>query len=208
MEGLLAVDEIVQAGCVFDLTKTMVSDSLRGSVVALFEELGARAVDAVLVGGVALMHYAAARNTQDVDLVIDPADLARMDWTVVERDDDFARVTFRGVRVDLLLTSNPVFATVHRAMRTEVEITGGLRVPCATREGLLLLKLYALPSLYRQGKLDRAALYETDVLMLHRGADVDFEPLFAELSAHLGPTEVAELRGIVEEQRGRRRFER
>ena len=35
-------------------------------------------------------------------------------------------------------------------------------------EGLLLLKLFALPSLYRQGKIDRVELYEHDVAMLMR----------------------------------------
>ena len=69
-----------------------------------------------------------------------------------------------------------------------------------------LLKLYALPSLYRQGEFDRAALYETDILMLHQGAAVDDEALLGELRPYMAPGDVAELRSILAEQRGRRRF--
>ncbi len=79
-------------------------------------------------------------------------------------------------------------------------------MPCATREGLLLLKLYALPSLYRQGNLARAALYETDILMLRQDAMVDEEKLLAVLSVHLAPHDIDELRRILLEQRERRRF--
>jgi hypothetical protein len=67
------------------------------------------------------------------------------------------------------------------------------------------LKLYALPSLYRQGKLARAALYENDVLMLHQGGAIDDEALLGELASHLSATDVAELRRILADQRARRR---
>jgi hypothetical protein len=39
-------------------------------------------------------------------------------------------------------------------------------IPCATVAGLLLLKLYALPSLYRQGSFARVGLYENDIATL------------------------------------------
>jgi hypothetical protein len=70
----------------------------------------------------------------------------------------------------------------------------------------LLLKLYALPSLYRQGNLARAALYETDIFMLLQDVTVDEEHLLAILSEHLAPHDVDELRRILREQRERRRF--
>jgi len=76
-------------------------------------------------------------------------------------------------------------------------------IPCATPEGLVLLKLYALPSLYRQRDLDRGALYETDILALMRRHQIDPEPLLKELEPHLSITDLRALRGIVEEVRQR-----
>ena len=71
---------------------------------------------------------------------------------------------------------------------------------------MLLLKLYALPSLYRQGNLVRAALYEADIFGLQQGATIDDEQLLATLSDHLAAHDIDELRRIVREQRERRRF--
>jgi len=71
---------------------------------------------------------------------------------------------------------------------------------------MLLLKLYALPSLYRQGNLVRAALYEADIFGLQQGADIDTESLLMILSKHLAAPDVDELRRILREQRERRRF--
>jgi len=70
----------------------------------------------------------------------------------------------------------------------------------------LLLKLYALPSLYRNGQLPRAALYEADVRMLHQGVDVDDRELLDRLGAHLSRSDIAELARILDEQRAKRRF--
>lgn len=199
------IEEIVQAGLAFNPRLVMPIDDVRAKVGALFQTLEAEGIPYPLVGGVALLSYVQGRNTQAVDLILDASDLGRVDWTVTGRDWDFARADFHGLRVDLLLTDDALFERVRRE-RAATANFGDRAVPCASREGLLLLKLYALPSLYRQGELDRAALYETDILMLHRGADVDDDALLAELGAHLAPADVAELRGILAEQRGRRRF--
>lgn len=43
---------------------------------------------------------------------------------------------------------------------------GDRSIRCATIEGLIILKLYALPSLYRQGNFDRLSLYENDIPQL------------------------------------------
>lgn len=200
-----AIGDIVQAGLAFNPRLTMPLDDVRAKVDALFLTLDAQRIPYLLVGGVALLSYVKGRNTQDVDLIVDGADLDRVGWTVTGRDRDFARADFGGLRVDLLLTDNALFAHVRRT-RAAAATFGDRTVPCASREGLLLLKLYALPSLYRQGDFDRAALYETDILMLHQGAAVDDEALLAELRPFMAPGDVAELRSILAEQRGRRRF--
>ena len=201
---VLRIDEIVQNAHTFDPRAPMTPD-LRPAVEALFDELDAKRVDYVLVGGVALLSYVEGRNTQDIDLIVSEDALAALPWDAHIEDSDFARAKYRGIRVDLLLRNNALFDEVARTARTAVSFQGR-PVVTATREGLLLLKLYALPSLYRTANLARAALYETDVLMLHQGAVVDDAALLERLRPHLSGSDIAELDRILDEQRSRRRF--
>ena len=152
-----------------------------------------------------MLSFVQGRNTQDVDLIVNRADVDCIGWHAKVLDRDFAEASFRGIRVDLLLSTNPLFDEVKRTERARATF-GTREVPSVTREGLLLLKLYALPSLYRQNKLARAALYETDILMLHQGAEVDDQRLIDRLRPHLPQYDVSELDGILREQRQRRRF--
>ncbi len=73
------------------------------------------------------------------------------------------------------------------------------RIPCATVEGLILLKLYALPSLYRQGNFVRVGLYENDVATLLHGHHALIEPLFAELTLYLNEIDMTQVKQIVGE---------
>ena len=180
-------------------------NDIRGEVRALFAALRDAQIDYVLVGGVAMLSYVEVRNTQDVDLIIEPSDLQKLDWQATILDQDFGKANYHGLRVDLRLTTNPLFADVSQHQRTEIAFDGHA-VSCATREGMLLLKLYALPSLYRQGNLVRAALYEADIFGLQQGATIDDERLLATLSDHLAAHDIDELRKILREQRERRRF--
>ena len=67
----------------------------------------------------------------------------------------------------------------------------------------MLLKLFSLPSLYRQRSFDRVEIYERDVTMLIRDYHPDLELIFNELSNHLLPSDLDEIRGIVQEVEGR-----
>jgi hypothetical protein len=206
----LAIDAILMHAAVFnprlDPRLDMVHEDLRSALHALFDDLDRLAIDYLLVGGVALLSYVKGRNTQDIDLIIDPQDVARMPWTASLRDKSFGAARYRSVHVDFLLTSNPMFDFVRAHERTSFTFDGRV-ISTVTREGLVLLKLYALPSLYRQGEVARAALYETDILMLHQGVEIDDERLLNALRAHLGDDDVQELASILEEQRRRRRFD-
>jgi hypothetical protein len=201
----LSIDLIVEAGRTFNLRREMPLENIRSSLRDLFTELEANGVDYVLVGGVALLTFVEGRNTQDVDLIVDPAQAQRMPWNAQIIDRDLGKAAYRGIDVDLLLTTNPLFAEVRAQERTLVTFAER-QIPAATRQGLLLLKLYALPSLYRQGEQARAALYETDILMLRQGANIDDEALLARLESHLARHDVDELRRILAEQRARVRF--
>jgi hypothetical protein len=178
---------------------TVNDGSILESVDRLFDLLAERQVGYLLVGGLALLQYVEGRNTEDIDLILSPESLARLpEIEVSGSEEGFSRGHFEGLQVDLLLTSNPFFELVerkHTTIRPFVE----REIPCATVEGIVVLKLYALPSLYRQGNLVRAALYETDILTLLHQYKPELEPLFRELTAHLSETDLAALRKIVAE---------
>jgi hypothetical protein len=201
----LPVADILTHARAFNPRACVVESDLRSALHELFDELEAHHVDFRLVGGVALLSYVAGRNTQDIDLIIHPDDVRRLAWSAELRDRDFGSALYRSINVDFLLTSNPLFDEVRQHDRAEIAFDGRA-IPSVTRDGLVMLKLYALPSLYRQGRLDRAALYETDILMLHQGASIDDERLLARLSSHVALHDLAELRKILDEQRARRRF--
>lgn len=73
----------------------------------------------------------------------------------------------------------------------------GTPIQCATPRGIILLKLFALPSLYRQGNIDRAATYETDILRLLLHQPADAESLLLPLHPHMTQSDINALRNIL-----------
>jgi len=215
-DSLVNIGEVIANGMIFDpkngeRLRTMDMNELLASVPRLFDLLDEREVDYVLVGGIAMLVYIEGRNTQDIDLIIARKDLAKVPEIVVEDDNaDFARCWLGELRVDFLFTKQKLFENVRRdyvVMQDFVQ----RKVPCATAAGLVMLKLYALPSLYRQGRFDRVRSYEKDVADLVAAHPPEMPPIFAELSKHMLPSDVEELRGIVakietEITESRRRF--
>ena len=185
------------------------TESLLETVGCLFALLHERQIDYLLVGGIALLRYVEGRNTEDLDLILAPSSLQELpEIEVTSEEANFARATFEGLKIDILLTRNPLFEKVLRDYATPQPF-GERTIPCATVEGLLLLKLYALPSLYRQGNFARVGLYENDIATLIYYYQPDLEPLFEELTSHLSQTDQQELRNIVAELRQRiQRFDR
>jgi hypothetical protein len=184
------------------------SDFLIETVARFFSLLGERQIEYVLVGGIALLQYVEGRNTEDIDLIMAVSSLEQMPELIVEtRDEDFARGKFADLKVDVLLTSNPLFEQVRKTYSTTRRFVEQ-DIPCATVEGLILLKLYALPSLYRQGNFTRVGLYENDVATLLHTHNPPVEPLLDELSLYLSDSDTAQMKQIVSEIRQRiSRFE-
>ncbi len=184
-------------------------DTLVETVGRLFAVLRERRIDYLLVGGVALLLYVEGRNTEDVYLIVAVSALEKLpELEIIDQDPDFARGRFDGLRVDLLLTRNPLFDKVRRCYAT-IGRFSERDIPCATIEGLLVLKLYALPSLYRQGNFARVGLYENDVATLIQGYQPPLESIFTELENHLSPGDLTAVRDIVAELRQRiERFEK
>jgi len=169
----------------------------------LFRLLRERQVDYLLVGGMAMLTYIKGRNTKDVDLLTSLAALGKLpELKIEDRKNFFARGKFKSIQVDLLLTKNPLFKLVAEKFATKHSFVE-LEVPTATVEGMILLKLFALPSLYRQFEWERIHVYEADIktlLALHRPAT---GPLFALLEKHILPTDLKELKKIVSEEQQR-----
>lgn len=133
-------------------------NSLLETVGDLFSLLVEREIDYVLVGGIAMLQYVDGRNTEDIDLIVALNTLQNLPEIEIESQDMFfAHGDFGGLQIDLLLTENRLFDTVRREHATVRQFVERA-IPTATVDGLLLLKLYALPSLYRQGDFTRQHL--------------------------------------------------
>ncbi len=169
----------------------------------LFRLLDKRRINYLLVGGMAMLTYVKGRNTKDVDLLMSVASLEKLpELKIEDRNDLFARGKFKSIQVDLLLTKNPLFKIVLEKFATK-HLFEDLKVPIATVEGMMILKLFALPSLYRQMNLDRAAIYETDITMLLARHAPATEPLLALVRQHVEPGDKRELEKILAECSGR-----
>jgi hypothetical protein len=186
----------------------MNSDLLIETVARFFSLLRERQIDYVLVGGIALLQYIEGRNTEDIDLIMAVSALERLPELQLEtRDADFARSKFGELRVDVLLTSNPVFDEVRKRYTMSRRFVEQ-EIPCATVDGLILLKLYALPSLYRQGNFTRVGLYENDIATLIQLHDPPIDPLLEKLNIYLNAADMQQVKQILEEIQQRiRRFE-
>jgi hypothetical protein len=157
----------------------------------------------VLVGGLAVLQFVEGRNTRDIALIIAVEDYPRLPGFVLrEKNEWFGTGDCGPVRVDLLFTANPLFeevARLHSLPRQFLDTT----LNCATPRGIILPKLFALPSLYRQGLVERADLYETDILQLLRLDPATDEELLGRLRAHLIDSDITALREVLHELRTR-----
>lgn len=195
------IGNIIRNAVVFNVKNwdggRMNSDSLLQSVQDLFAVLEQRKIDYVLVGGIALLHYVEGRNTQDLDLLMALSSLKKLpELEVTSQDMDFARAGYNGLQIDILLTQNPLFKAVH-SRHSKKQPFLDRDIPIATVEGLLLLKLYALPSLYRQGNFARVGIYENDIATLIHSYQPDVSLLLGELAKHLNESDLAEIKGIL-----------
>jgi len=207
------IDQVVRNALVFGRRHRsgggVNTDSLFQAVNQLFALLDTRRIDYVLVGGIALLQYVEGRNTEDIDLIVAMSSLQQLpEIQITNQDQDFARGQLGELQIDLLLTSNPLFDQV-RQQHTTIQRFAERDLPCATVEGLLLLKLYALPSLYRLGNFARVGLYENDIATLMQEYQPNMVQLLAELAPYLSESDLASLREILDEIDGRlKRFGR
>lgn len=207
------IGDVIRNAVVFNVKNwtgvTMNSDSLIQSVQDLFTVLEKRKINYVLVGGIAILHYVEGRNTQDLDLIMAVSSLEKLpELKITSQELYFAHAEYGELQIDVLLTQNPLFKKVHQDYST-VQKFLDRNIPLATVEGLLLLKLYALPSLYRQGNFARVGVFENDLAMLLHYYQPDTASLLNELSKHVNETDLEEIKGILSDIQNRiKRFKK
>ena len=195
------IGDVIRNAVVFNIKNwlggMMNSDSLIQSVQDFFTILEQRKIDYVLVGGIAILHYIEGRNTEDLDILMAVSSLEKLpELKVSSQDMYFVRASYNELQIDILLTQNPLFKKVH-SQYSKVERFLDRNIPLATVEGLLLLKLYALPSLYRQGNFARVGIYENDIATLLHDYQPDMSSLLNELSQYVNESDLAEIKGVV-----------
>jgi hypothetical protein len=121
---------------------------------------------------------------------------------IVSHDKDYVQASYGDLKIDILLTNNPLFKIVQQEYTTTVHLLDR-DIPIATVEGLLLLKFYALPSLYRQGNFARVSLDENDIATLLYYYRPDAKSLINLLSKYVSESDLAEIRTIGEELQNR-----
>jgi len=201
IQSSVQIGNVIRNAVVFNVKNwpgdMMNSDSLIQSVQDFFAILEQRKIDYVLVGRIAILHYVEGRNTHDLDLLMALSSLEKLpELKISSRDTDFVRANYGELQIDVLLTQNPLFKKVHGEY-SKVQSFLDRDIPLATVEGLLLLKLYALPSLYRQGNFARVGIYENDIATLLHYYHPNTSSLLSELSKYVNENDLAEIKSIV-----------
>jgi hypothetical protein len=194
------IGTVIHNAIVFNLRNwaggMMHSDSSIQSIQELFSILEQRKIDYVLVGGIALLHYVEGRNTQDIDLLMTLASLEKLpELQITSQDLDIVHAKYKELQIDILLTKNPLFKRVHRHY-SKIQRFLDRDIPLATVEGLLLLKLSALPSLHRQANFARVGIDENDVATLLHDYHPDSSSLVKTLSRYVSENDLNEVKNI------------
>ena len=201
IQSSVQIGNVIRNAVVFNFKNLfgcmMNSDSLIQSVQDFFAVLEQRKIDYVLVGGIAILHYVEGRNTQDLDLLMASSSLEKLpELKITSQDMYFAQANYGELQIDVLLTQNPLFKKVHGEY-SKVQRFLDRDIPLATVEGLLLLKLYALPSLYRQGNFARVGIYENDIATLLHYYQPNIPSLLSELYKYMNENDLAEIKSII-----------
>lgn len=175
---------------------TIMEDLLQ-AVSNLFNLLEQKKMKYALVDDIALLQYIQGRNTEDIDLIFNVSALRKLpEISISSKGEYFARGVYQDLQIDFLLTKNPLFAYVqkhHTIPQPFFEQT----ITSATVKGLLLLKLYALPSLYRQGDFARVGLYENDVATLMFYHNPNMQEIIDELTSFVSGQDLAAIQDII-----------
>lgn len=161
--------------------------------------LEVKGIEYALVGGAALMTIDdCMRPTDDFGFIVSKRDIEQLEELEQESSDrNFGRYLYQGIRIDALYRDNPIFEHVMNTCLDSAVIEDK-EIVRASPEGIILLKLYALPSLYQQGQQRRAMTYENDIsALLMQCTDISFDEILNVLAGELLPGQINELRNIL-----------
>lgn len=212
MTQLKDIADVIHKGVAFDWkNKTpqqlMIDSQLPQDVNAFLDALQQSKAPYMIVGGIALLQYIDARNTEDIDLILSLPDGEKIQGLeIADCNEFFARGKFGLLTVDILRSENPFFRHVldhHGVDGFFLDRT----LRSASAKGLALLKLYALPSLYRQHQHTRVHIYEADIQSLVEAGKLQSAELIAELLDFMSPNDISEIAKILTEfEQHRNRF--
>jgi len=204
-DQLVDIGQVILHGVLFDPKNTEAwrkmdyAQNILQSVPKLFDLLDERGVEYVLVGGIAMLAYVEGRNTQDIDLIVDPKNLEKLpEIRIEDRNRQRARGRLGELQVDFLFAKEDLFESIRNGYTTKKQFADRT-VTCATVDGLLLVKMYALSDKYREDRHGSAWQDETDIASLIGRFQPIIPPLVDELAKFMLPSDVEEIRRIVAE---------
>ncbi len=174
----------------------MINTAQLVTFVTLLESKG---IEYALVGGAALLTMDdCKRPTDDFDFIVSRRDIEQLqELTQHSSDRNFGRYLYQGTQIDARYRDNPIFEYV-MGHCLDSAVIEGKEIVRASPTGIILLKLYALPSLYQQGQQRRAMIYENDIsALLIQGIAVDFDAILKVLAGELLPGQIKELSNIL-----------
>lgn len=197
----IAINKILTNGIVFDLKnwdkEIMSNDNLLKNVEDLLKVLEQQKINYLLVGSLALLTYIDGRNTQDIDLILSRQDLENFsNILIIDENNYIIKANFNQIVINILLTENKLFNQILKECVTERKF-GARLIRCVTIEGLIILKLYALPSLYRQGKFDKVSIYENDILLLMLNYSLELKSILTTLKKYIIKSDLQEIEDIL-----------
>jgi hypothetical protein len=181
------------------------SDIIEQLGEVFLDTLVEREIDCVLVGAMAMLMYVSGRNTQDLDFIASRREVRRLPEVIEAYKNDeknFREGYFGSLKVDFLLTGNRLFKRIAERY-SQPMVIGNRTLKVATPEGLVIMKLYAIPTLLYQFREDKILRYEADLADLLAGTEVRDTVVLDELKKHLKPGEFLAAKTVLQDIRER-----
>lgn len=197
---MLNIADVLYHGIAFD-PKNWNRDAVARDIAAaserLLDALKRDQIPFTLVGDLAMLSHIEGRNTCVIDLIVSLSDLTQVQGIEVQEvNEQFAMIRYAGLRVNALRPECPVFQLVHRQF-SELREFEHRTIRTATMEGLMLLKLFAIPAFHRSHQIEKTGLCEADITsLIHHGCTTGAE-LLQSLKPHLEEGEFSELRQVL-----------
>jgi len=178
-------------GCSIDIVGRLLRDpladpaTLSQDLFTLVQTLKRHGYLGAIVGSLAALTYLQGRGPRDIDIIAPESALEHLPGIIIEkRSDRILTCRYRSLRVDLWLASDPLYQLVAQRFTTPL-CFNEIEIPRATVEGLILIKLYAMPTLTRLNDHAQVAQYKDDIRNLHPQSKFTLSEIAAILQPYL-----------------------